>query len=98
MRKYTDTFGNIIDLNNPKIYKYLPDDYNTLVNLMWKEIGYCLCYMKYYKPKVFENSEQKERVEKLIKRFCKNNKKHFNDIKWYKEQIYLLQDEIENMC
>ena len=41
---------------------------------------------------------QRERVEKLIKYFAENRDKHYGDVKWLREQVFLFQDEIENMC
>ena len=41
---------------------------------------------------------QRQRVYKLIKNFAENRKNNYKNILWYKEQIFLLQDETENMC
>lgn len=122
MRKHkTNFFGDTVDLDNKKTYSYLPDDCNKLDDLMFKEIGYALCYMNYFpsrkslfptkkrKPKFithkgkkydFNNPgyTQRQRVYKLIKSFSENRENHYNDALWYKEQIFLFQDETENMC
>jgi len=42
--------------------------------------------------------EQRQRVYKLIENFAKNRKNNYDNLMWYKEQIFLFQDEIENMC
>jgi hypothetical protein len=47
---------------------------------------------------MFKSNDQKKRVKKMIKYFSENEKDNANNIMWYKEQIYLFQDEIENMC
>lgn len=51
-------------------------------------------------PDWFANSGfyQRERVYKLIKNFADNRRDNFKNILWYKEQIFLFQDETENMC
>lgn len=50
---------------------------------------------------------QRQRVYKLIKNFAENERKHIytedkvqkaKNLMWYKEQVFLFQDEIENMC
>ena len=41
---------------------------------------------------------QRQRVYKLIQNFADNRKDNYNNLMWYKEQIFLLQDETENMC
>jgi hypothetical protein len=41
---------------------------------------------------------QKKRVELLIKNFTENERENYENILWYQEQIFLFQDEIENMC
>ena len=41
---------------------------------------------------------QRTRVLKLIDNFCKERDKNWENPKWFKEQIYLLDDETENMC
>lgn len=41
---------------------------------------------------------QRQRVYKLINNFCKDRKNNFKNLIWFKEQIFLFQDETENMC
>jgi len=41
---------------------------------------------------------QRQRVYKLIDNFAKNRRNNYDNILWYQEQIFLFQDEIENMC
>ena len=41
---------------------------------------------------------QRQRVNKLIKDFTDERKNHSTDVLWYQEQLFLFQDEIENMC
>jgi hypothetical protein len=129
MRKYKPVYFPEVDLDDPKTYDYLPKDYKSLRNLMFREIGYAICYMDYFpnrkgfypkekqKPDkvricdMFPNQKskklidianvsykQRKRVEKMIKFFAENEDKHMKDLMWFKEQIFLFQDEIENMC
>ena len=42
--------------------------------------------------------KQKNKINKMIQYYTDNYREHFNDILWLKEQIFLFQDEIENMC
>ena len=42
--------------------------------------------------------DQRQRVYKLIENFANNRRNNYNNLMWYKEQIFLFQDEIENMC
>lgn len=41
---------------------------------------------------------QRQRVYKLIDNFTKNRENNWKNILWFKEQVFLLEDEIENMC
>lgn len=51
-------------------------------------------------PDGFANSGyyQRQRVYKLIENFAKNRTENWKNILWFKEQVFLLEDEIENMC
>lgn len=125
MRKYKPCDEPEVDLDNPKTYKHLPKTYDELRKLMYREIGYALCYMDYFSSRKgcfpFKKSkkklmikhpfskkmvnvsnsgyEQRQRVYKLIKNFANNeNRKSSKDLMWWKEQVFLFQDETENMC
>lgn len=107
MRKYTCAFGEEVDLDNPDTYKYLPDDLKKLDDMMFKEIGQALVYMDYFRREHFPkiniknlNSgfSQRRRVIDLIKNFANNRHHNYQNVMWYKEQIFLFQDETENMC
>lgn len=131
MRKYRQHFdGHEVNLDNPKIYSYLPKTTKELRNLMFKEIGYAIVYMDYFpsrkgiypKKKLkdkfaplsdwgvkgkkgkkmceYNNSgwNQRQRIYKLIKKFAENERANYDNVKWYKEQVFLFQDETENMC
>jgi hypothetical protein len=103
VRKFKTAFEGEVDLDDPKTYDYLPDNLNDLDNLMFKEIGKALCYMKYFHPEIYKSKklygpQQKKRVENLIKYFCNNRTNHYDDILWLKEQVFLFQEETENMC
>jgi hypothetical protein len=41
---------------------------------------------------------QRQRVYALIKRFAENERENMNNVMWYKEMVFLFQDETENMC
>ena len=48
--------------------------------------------------KGYDTGGQRERVMELIKDFCENRQNHYNDVLWLQEQVFLIQDETENMC
>lgn len=102
MRKFiTSPFGDEVDLDNPETYNYLPKNTKELRRIMLSEIGYSYCYMNFWHKDSFGTNRdggQKLRVEELVKNFTENEKKNYSDILWYQEQIFLFQNEIENMC
>lgn len=126
MRLHTESFSREkVDLDNPETYKHLPNTIKELDKMMFREIGYSICYMDYWHKDVFKlerrepvlddwtdeeisqgypegmaNSgfNQRQRVYKLIENFTKNRKEKWDDIMWFKEQVFLLDDETENMC
>lgn len=121
MREYKPAYGRKVDLDDPKTYEYLPDTEKELDTLMFREIGYAICYMDYFpsrkglfpkrKRKVkmveFPNGKevdvnnasygQRKRVEVLIQNFANERRNNYGNLMWYKEQIFLFQDETENM-
>lgn len=42
--------------------------------------------------------DQRQRVYKLIQHFADNRRHNYDNIMWLKEQVFLFQDETENMC
>jgi len=102
MRKFNcNPFKDIeVDLDDPEIYNHLPADARELRQMMLSEIGYYHCYVNYWHKDIFDENDygQKARVEALIKYFTENEKQNYDDVLWYKEQVFLFQDEIENMC
>ena len=104
MRLYKQHFDRSeVDLDDPKTYEDLPKDVRTLDDRMFSRIGYALCYMKYFRPEIgwgkkSNDGGQKKRIKKLIKDFCNNRFDHYNDVLWLQEQVFLFEDEIENMC
>ena len=42
--------------------------------------------------------QQRQRVYKLIKNFADNRSKKWGDVKWFREQVFMFDDETENMC
>ena len=124
----TSMFGKV-DLNDPKTYDYLPKTWKELEFIMFKEIGYAICYMDFFpsrkglfpkrkrKPDMVKMSdvfgpkysdklidlnnscwEQRQRVYKLIEEFTKERKNNYGNVAWWREQVFLFQDETENMC
>lgn len=104
-------FGDItVDLDDPETYSHLSDIADELDMLMYSEIGKAICYMDFWFQDVFPKEypefpheelvgyQQRHRVYKLIEDFTNNRKNNYNNIMWYKEQVFLLQDETENMC
>lgn len=67
---------------------------------MLSEIGRAYCYMNYWHKDIFRENDggQKKRIEKLIKNFADNSRQNCDNVLWYQEQIFLFQDETENMC
>lgn len=108
MRKHLLSFEGIeVDLDDPITYERLPKNVRELDDLMFKEIGYALCYMNIFHKDVYGKKKddggrrdggQKKRVKKLIKYFCKERHNHYADVLWLQEQVFLFEDEIENMC
>lgn len=41
---------------------------------------------------------QRQRVYVLIKNFTEHRRQNWKNLMWFKEQVYLMEDEIENMC
>lgn len=103
MRNFKTSFdGTVVDLDDPKTYRFLPISAKELDNMMFQEIGKVLCYMNIWHKDIFgkinNDGGQKKRVNKKIKFFCKERKNHYDDILWYQEQVFLFIDETENMC
>lgn len=94
--------GEIVDLDNPETYQGLPTDINELRRLMFEKIGYSHCYMNFWHGETFHDElvgrAQIKRVEKLVKGFTENEKANYDNLAWYQEQVFLFEDEIENMC
>lgn len=92
-------YCDYVDLDNPETYNYLPDSPSALRDMMFEKIGYYHCYVNYWHKDWFdEDGGQKQRVEKLIKHFTENENEHFDDVLWYQEQVFLFEEETENMC
>lgn len=96
-------FGDLeVDLDDPKTYDYLPNTTKELRQIMFSEIGYVHCYINYWHKDIFgskkHNGKQIKRIDTLIKNFTENERENSDNVMWYKEQIFLFEDEIENMC
>jgi hypothetical protein len=99
MRKFiTCPFKDKVDLDNPKTYSHLPKTAKNLTKLMLSEIGYYYCYVNFWHKERYKEDKQKERVEKLIQDFTDNHYANHKNVLWLQEQIFIFQDEIENMC
>ena len=100
MRKFKcstfGVFGLEVDLDDTKLYDYLPQNTKELRTLMFSEIGYAYCYMNFWYKDHFK--DQKEKVELLVKNFTENEEQNYDNVLWYQEQIFIFQDETENMC
>ena len=108
MRKFKSSlYGKEVDLDNSKTYKHLPKKIKELRDRMFKEIGYAILYMDHFpdRKEFFQKKkkksdcgyEQRQRVYNLIKNFAENESENYENIMWYKEQIFLFEDETENM-
>lgn len=89
-------YGNQVDLDDPITYKHLPNDIDSLRTKMLSEIGYTYLYLNYWNKGWDEC--QKTRIEILIESFATNERENFKNVMWYKEQLFIFQNEIENMC
>ena len=103
MRKFVcHPFKNdVVDLDDPKTYEHLPKNVKDLRQKMFADIGYAYCYMNFWHKDVYEHihcDKQKERVEALVKYFTENERENYKNVLWYQEQIFLFEDETENMC
>ncbi len=97
MRKFTvDPFEFEVDLDDPKTYRYLPNDVKLLRAMLHQEIGYYYCYVNYWHPDW--DGPQEARCEKLIQNYTANWRDNMNNVLWFQEQVFIFQSEIENMC
>lgn len=114
MRLYhlTDLSHETVDLDNESIYATLPSNVEELYDRMLRNIGYALSYIDYIWPDRYpSDSRQRLRVSELIAHFWHEgheerwpgdairdgNQKRF-DPRWLREQVFVFEDEIENMC
>jgi len=96
MREFTCAMGEVVDLDNDKTYNHLPKTAKELDKLMFAEIGMALVYTKYFYPDW--DKKQCYRIHKLIEGFAKERKNNYGNVKWLREQVFIFQDETENMC
>ena len=95
---YQDSFGDVIDLNNPETYKDYPSTIEGVDKEIMATIGYYYYYVKFKYPDIFKKEEQKKRVKKLIQNYTDNRKENEDNLLWFQKQLFLLLDETENMC
>lgn len=135
MRKYKDSDGRIVDLDNPSTYKMYLDNAREVEKMIFSEIGRALVYMNcssrsphFPKRKLKPNMQylewgtkdkigrtrwhrskqkvdlnnlgwqQRQRVYKLMQQFADGRHQNYDNVRWMQEQLFLLQDECENMC
>ena len=66
---------------------------------MFENIGYVYCYMNHYhKDSYIKYPDQKNKVAQMIEYFTSHEKQNRDNVLWYQEQVFLFEDEIENMC
>ncbi|GMR07000.1 MAG: hypothetical protein BMS9Abin26_0002 [Gammaproteobacteria bacterium] len=93
--------GEIVDLDDSETYSHLPGNRKDCVDLLFQKIGFTHLYMNYIYPESFTDGkglEQKNRVHEFISKYVDTDKSGIDDVLWYQEQVFLFQDEIENMC
>jgi hypothetical protein len=99
MREFRlNSINETVDLDNPETFNRLPKDARILKDLMFREIGYAYCYMNYYHTFGSNDGGQRERVHKFIKNFIDNESENRTNIVWLQEQVFIFQEETENMC
>ena len=105
MREFRTAFAEIVDLDDPKTYEYLPQDRKELDNMMFCEIGQALVYMYHFKTRrdMFTKEhecgwKQRIRVNILIQKWADERSNNYENTMWIQEQIFIFQDETENMC
>lgn len=107
MREFkTSPDRRIVDLDNPDTYKHLSQDIEVVERQIYVKIGQAITYMDGHYPHLYPKQPggngsgyaQRQRVQKLIDNFALNRRDHVNDLRWYQEQIFLMQDDCENMC
>lgn len=108
MRPYKSTgmFQETFDLDDETTYANLPNEEEELTNRMWKNIGFALSYMDFIHRDLYPmDSRQRIRVTELIAKFWREGREDMpdgdmkrGDVRWLKEQIFIFEDETENMC
>ena len=96
MRIFKTEFGDVVDLDDPNTYSHLPQTTRECDDLMFREIGYYYCYVNFFHKDW--DGDQIFRCLTLIQKFTTERKDNYNNLMWYQEQIFLFQDETENMC
>ena len=97
MREFRCSFdGEVVDLDDPNVYEYLPQEVNELRERILFEIGYSHVWQKYWHPN--GRTTQPERVEILVKEFADNYQHNHNNVLWLQEFLFRFIDEVENMC
>jgi len=100
MRKFIcSPYGEEVDLDDQMTYSHLPDEANQLRDILFKDFGWAKLYMDYLHSDVFKkNDKQRARIDQFMKNYSESHLENYDNILWLKEQVFLFQDEIENMC
>lgn len=103
MREYIDVFGKKHDLDNPKTYDYLPSSIKKLENMILRDYGWACAYIPrdHSTEKLNELMDrQLEQVEVFMDNYWKYRleKSYSKDLIWFKEQAFILENMIENLC
>ena len=108
--KLTDTSGKTADLDDDAVYRHLPAAADELRDRMLRQVGFALSYMDFIHRDAFPlDNPQRVRVTKLVAKFWREGYKDrdrdlvdaalkVTDPKWLREQVFVFEDEIENMC
>ena len=96
MKPFKPAYGEVVNLDDLDTYSYMSKDIKTLRNQIHQEIGFYYCYVNYWhKP---WDEKQEARVENLIKKYADEWRDNIDSLHWHQETLYIIQDEIENMC
>lgn len=96
MKSFKTAHGEMVDLEDISLYDYLPKNVKSIRDMIHQEIGYYYCYVNYWHPRW--DKKQEERVKLLIEKYTEEWRNNITDLQWYRETLFIFQDEIENMC
>lgn len=98
-RFFQPVIGPPEDLDDPKTYARFPQTIRDVQEALWRKIGYAAVYVIAHQ---FSESEcgqkQIDRIGVLVEAVAKGQEQRGKPLIWWQEQLYLFEDEIENMC